>query len=55
MDPDAGGDSLLSTISLALLHDTGLYIPDYSMAHPVTSNLTHGYKKGCNFVLGDND
>ena len=51
MDPDAGGHSLLSTLSLALLQDTGLYVPDYSMAQKVTKGVTHGYKKGCDFVL----
>lgn len=38
---------VISRVTLALMHDTGWYVPDYSMAEP----LTWGRNLGCTFCM----
>jgi Leishmanolysin len=52
MDPTGARHALLSNLTLALLQDTGMYQPDYSMAEKAIDGVTHGYKRGCAFALG---
>ena len=52
MDPYGDSEALLSTMTLALLEDTGLYKPNYSMAAKPVEGVTSGYKGGCDAALG---
>lgn len=40
----------VSTVTLALFHDSGWYLPDYTQADPLTKGVHWGYQQGCNFA-----
>lgn len=42
--------TFLSEVTLALFHDSGWYLPDYSMADSLVKGVHWGYQQGCAFA-----
>jgi len=42
--------TFLSEVTLALFHDSGWYLPNYSMSDPLVKGVHWGYKQGCDFA-----